>query len=180
MTGPEVVVYRVGPRLRASLDSMGPLPTSWWTEAIPARLRTQPGVLADVYAARIEPFVSQLAIECALLGRNECSASLAAATLATRPNDLDASALLAAASARLGRWGTAREVSERVLALHLEPDVSASFELLRARSVLHEGRAEEATRALEKLAASRGRDDAVGLQASQLLDSLRVVRQRRS
>jgi len=196
--GPEIVVYRIGPRYRDALARGSELDPRWWTEAIPPGYRrraqellapresatwsaTDPAAasppawvrsLAGLYAMRIQPFVSDMANELAALGRNEPARAFARATLALRPDDLDAGVVYSVCSGRLGRWGEAREVTARLLAAGGDREAEPALILLHARALERTGDAAGAMRELERLVARVGAGDPVGAQARHMMDRL--------
>jgi len=109
--GPEIVVYRLGPRAHAALAASGPRDPLWWVAGVPAEYRRratgvlgsrweggapwsapgQPapwvGSLAGVYDERLRPFVEAMVVNLVDLGRLDEAEWFAEATLLALPDD---------------------------------------------------------------------------------------------
>ncbi|MBI1796439.1 MAG: hypothetical protein HYR74_05245 [Candidatus Eisenbacteria bacterium] len=114
--GPEVNIYRLGPRAQRALTDAGALPPLWWADMIPLDYRraadrvatgdaaTSGGAvhsadgalapwvrsLSGVYGARIAPFARNMASEQGLVGHIPQAEHLASASLAITPDDQEA------------------------------------------------------------------------------------------
>ncbi len=111
LSGPEIVVYRLGPRAHAALAASGPLDPLWWVAGVPAEYRRRatgvlgapwdggaprsaPGQpapwvrsLAGVYDERLRPFVEDMVVNLVDIGRFDEARPLAEATLLLLPDD---------------------------------------------------------------------------------------------
>ena len=111
LSGPEIVVYRLGPRAHAALAVSGPPDPLWWVAGVPTEYRRRAtGVLgvrwdggaprsalgqpapwvrslAGVYDERLRPFVEDLAVNLVDLGRLDAALPFAEATLLLLPDD---------------------------------------------------------------------------------------------
>jgi tetratricopeptide (TPR) repeat protein len=192
VTGPEIVIYRLGPAFRDTASARGALDPHWWTAAIPAEYRARArtlvalggdtarssldsgspawiGTLAPFYAKYIQPFAVNMATELVTLGRNEAARDYARATLEMYPADLNASLVYATCSGRLKQWDEARVCTERALNRYRRGEAEPALVLLHARALANTGATREAAREIESLLPRLGPNDPIALSARELL-----------
>jgi hypothetical protein len=179
VAGPEIVVYRVGPRYRDALAAGGPVVPLWWRGAIPdsARARLEAtGGLESLYAERIQSFVEAMGTELATLGRNEDALRFAQYTLAVRPGDVAASIVYGVCSGRLGKWDETREATEHAMASTPGARTDPALNLLHARSLERTGARAAAVRELRQIVARTDAADPIAAEAQRMIVSLSAPR----
>jgi hypothetical protein len=179
-SGPDITIYRLGPRAREAIADLGPLDPLWWVESVPRAYReranalfARPGELpalaprgADgepspwarslrgLYEERVDPFVSALAVELRQLDRCAPARALAHATLEIMPGNVQACLLHADCSATLGEWRAARAAIERAIAAIGAAGAPPALRLQYAETLARTGDLAGAKRELELVASS--------------------------
>jgi hypothetical protein len=142
VTGPEIRVYRLGERARASLERLGDLDPLWWAATVPRPYRLEfesvavppegrtggalrrpdgspaPWVLGldAFFASNVRPFAERMAYDFAGLGRMAAAMPLAEAIHVMRPAEVLPCLAYVACAAELGAWREANVAIERTLA----------------------------------------------------------------
>uniref|UniRef100_A0A832MKM0 Glycosyltransferase RgtA/B/C/D-like domain-containing protein n=1 Tax=Eiseniibacteriota bacterium TaxID=2212470 RepID=A0A832MKM0_UNCEI len=191
--GPEIVIYRMTDRARAGIAALGPLPTLWWAETMPAGYRDaaerallppgerdRPGLvdeqgeprawvrsLGPLFADRWAPMLRGLAVAALERGDADAAMRLAGAVTRVAPEDVFACLAYTTAAARLGRWAEARRELERARAA-LGPEATPPVLALEHAAALERlGERDAARRALAALATST--DTAIAAEARRRL-----------
>lgn len=193
VVGPEIIVYRVGQDYRDALAPEPSIRPLWWTAVIPHdaqdRLKHALGAqtndttdagpawiasLAPLYADKIEGFVLEMANEFVVLGRNVPARTFSGATLAVRPDDIEACTIFSVSSGRMDRWQDAQRATERAMvgANEIEP----ALILLHARALQHTGNSAGAIRELDELLSRVDAAGPVGKEAHRMIDQMRSRR----
>ncbi len=164
--GPVLTIYRLGPRTRAAVAALGPLPPLWWTERVSPGYRVAydralapPGMrgveaplsadgepapwvgsLRGLFAERYARFAQWMAMELLERGAPEPARRLAAAVATMEPDDVTACLTLVDASIQLGAWNEALQALGRTeRALEGRSEVPGLLRLQRAGVLQHLG-----------------------------------------
>jgi hypothetical protein len=193
ITGPEIVVHRVGDSARTALRAFGPVDPLWWAATIPldsrraieTRLVPEPlrtggaprdaegrmaawmRPLGRMYTALVRRFAHPMSVYLLELGRDEPALRFSLATLELLPGDVEACLVYTTAAAGLGRWDDAIVVADRTLAATSDPPPVLRIE--RVQLLLGAGRAGEARAELESLARDLDPGDPLAPQLADLL-----------
>jgi hypothetical protein len=193
-TGPEIVIYRLGPRARAAIDAAGPLDPLWWTAVVPRTYRERaeallaPGrapnleprepdgepapwvaSLSELYRERFEPYVLAMATEHREHGRPALARGFAQSILETEPGHVGACLLAVDAAKRLGDWPGARRTLERALRAYPSNAAPPVLRLEYADALERAGERDRARAELE--AVVNGSDPALASEARQKLEA---------
>jgi Dolichyl-phosphate-mannose-protein mannosyltransferase len=192
VTGPEIRIYRLGDRFRAAIrDSLDP---DWWTRDIPASARVEldavmraaPPLRSDLelpptwvmglgamFERQIEPFLYDLALEVADVGRCDAALPLARALLRMDPGQLQATGLAVTCDEAEGRLVAARDAIARFLAVR-DPEGRGMHDirLEYVRLLAQTGARDEARRQLARVLSSPRLDGDVQRRAHALMDAL--------
>jgi tetratricopeptide (TPR) repeat protein len=179
--GPEIVIYRMGERVRRAIAAHGPLDPLWWAEYVPntyrlrAESRLEPwqrtgGAVRDadgepaawvrtldrIFTTRFGITSFALAVELMQHGRAAEARRLADAVLAMEPGNPEACLVYAMAAQALGNWDEARRALERTLLwLERAGGTSLALRLEHASVLAHQGEVERARAELESLIETR-------------------------
>jgi hypothetical protein len=166
VTGPEIRIYRLGPRFQAGIGA--PLDPLWWTHDIPQSARADLSALMSslgpprgdldpppswvlalgaIFENQVQPFVYSLALELHDLDRCDPAITLASAILKMNPGHVQATGLYATCAEARGDLIAARDAIARLLELrdperHALPDIRLEY----ARLLAQTGERDEARR----------------------------------
>jgi hypothetical protein len=181
--GPEIVVYRLGPRYREAIAARGEPDSLWWADCVPREYREAIsgiavesasglpawiGTLGTLYDQRVRPFAELMTLELAATGRWAAARGFALATHTVHPDDETAATLLSVASRLTGRPAAARAAIERLQAARPEAGRSPVVRFEYARALQQSGEHARAREMLRELSAAPP-GDPIGEEARRLL-----------
>jgi hypothetical protein len=203
LTGPEIVIYRIGERFRAEAARRGPLDPLWWAEPIPVAYRARAtelvlgagaagipeslgtrtrsgapapwvGTLSEFYADRLRPFAHEMSVNLAELGRYTPAEIFARSTLELFPADEEACLVAATCAQADGAWTRARSTLERTLAALDGGEEHPVLRLKLAKVLARTGEPERARRELERLVADPASGASTARDAREALKALEM------
>ena len=194
--GPDITIYRLGPRAQAAIARLGPFDPLWWAECVPRSYRetanslfTREGEeptlerrhadgrlapwvrsLKPMVQSRLQPTTHALALECQLHSRFGPARDLAGATLAMVPEDVASCMIFADGAGRAGEWAAARDAIARTISsIARVAEVPPALRYQYAESLARTGDLAGARAELEKVAAAS--DPVLAEQARSALQS---------